>query len=425
MNTTVRRLLVAVVAATLAALCLAAPAQAVAGATLKGTVTDRAGKPLGGIHVKLVRTTGGNTDRVTERTVTTASNGTYQATGLTTVGDDDFYVVEARDPQGRYVADSVTAEEVYEGRTITIDFSLDAAARLTGTVARPSGSLSKVRVFALSVDGSTSGSARVLADGRYALAGLSAGEYELTFLDDSGEFLPQCYHEVVADLSSAEPQCDAQSVPSRTTVTITAGQTTTVEKETLKFKAATLAGKITDASGNPIKVSSGDVLARQKGADDFTAQSTAGSSTGAYTVGGLAAGAWTLRAALDPSIWENRYLGNTTSLSTARFIDLSYGEKATANITLRTMPKITYTASSPQKGYAAFSVKVLKANNGQPAWGDVTIAIGGQTKKATLKDGKAGFRFKGLTKGANAFKISNLGNKYTANGGKRASVTVK
>ncbi len=216
-------------------------------ATITGTITDSAGKALAGACVA-ASPSGGNT--------TTNSSGVYTLGGLAA----GTYTLTIKGcTAGTYLNKTITGVQVAAGKTKTQNATLIQPGTITGKILNTA----KNAVVGACVTGSPSGSATTNSSGVYTITGLPPGTYTLTIKGCSaGTYFTQTI----------------------TNITVTGGATTT-ENVTL-VQAATITGTITDSAGKAL--AGACVAASPSGGNTTT------NSSGVYTLGGLAAGTYTL-----------------------------------------------------------------------------------------------------------------------------------
>ena len=221
---------------------------ALAGA-IRGTITNSAGKPLGGQCVDLTPVSQDEALGISG-TAGTNKKGRYTAGGLL----PGRYVVQLGDcGSGRYAPEwyknqttigHATPVRVTAGQTTTgVSAALGQGGSISGTVAGPSGKpLANVCVYAYSRATQAFGSARTNRSGAYRITGLATGGYLLDFAP-CGSGMP-----ALADLSRAG------------LVHVSAPHTTTVPAFKMTI-AGTISGQMLGGAGGKVPLGGMCVLA--------------------------------------------------------------------------------------------------------------------------------------------------------------------
>lgn len=420
--TTFLTLLLAGVALLLPA--LTAPASAATTGAVKGTVSSQ-GVPLQGLKVELTRADYDSDHFDTIKTTTTNASGGYSFTGLSRTdqwGDWYSYRIKVSDPKGKFVT-TVRGFKVVPGTTVTRDATLYPAGALTGKVLREDGAsptTTRVHLIGPKLDIGTpdkpisayDDDRGVAADGTYKFIGLPAGEYTVRYTDTEGTYLDQCYDDTVAALS-IEPTCDSAEAPAAEVVTVTANATKTLDGQVLHHAAAYLGGTVTNGANAPlhgIVVTPYPVSADSGPWGDYGQATTA---AGVFNRGPLPAGQWRLYAKDPAGIWASQHVGGT-SAATAQLFDLSPGEKIDdVAIKLKSRGVLQATVT-PGKGSVTFAITVTRKVSGSRVTGEVTAALGGDTRSATLVNGQATIKLTDLAAGKHTFTVSYGGSGSTA-----------
>lgn len=236
------------------------------GATISGTVSEDGAAPT---HCVDVFVNGPSPDN------TYTSDGSYAITGLAPgsyavqfVDCSDAYAPQWYD--GASTRDSAAPVTVAAGETRSgINADLHAAASISGTVADPGGApIPGIRVAAQYPDGSEASWTSTDPDGRYVLAGLAAGTYSV-HVDDPNNLYVSSVLEVTVEAGQAA---------SGTDVTLHTG--------------ASISGTVTDASSASVGLAG--ICVSAQGADFYGHRATT-DSNGHYSIGGLAAGTYTVQ----------------------------------------------------------------------------------------------------------------------------------
>lgn len=255
------------------------------GGTLRGVVRTSGGAPVVGLDL-LARSLAGALDGAL-RTGRTREDGSYEITGLAA---------------GRHLVDSfgdrralpTPAPEatITTGRVTTLDLVLPAAGTIDGVVVEANGRPLVGATVSLRDDGrwSSDDDARTDEDGRFVMAGVTAGPHRVVTVDGWGTPVP-----AARDAASAD-------------VTVADGATTHV-RLVVAAREGVITGSVRDERGQAV----GDawIVVRREGEgpgdEDYAVEATRWSwgaverpvvtdPTGVFTVRGLARGSYTLRA---------------------------------------------------------------------------------------------------------------------------------
>jgi Big-like domain-containing protein len=413
---------------------LTSPATAATTATVHGEVTT-GGVAVKGLKVELLLNSDNDPDIaltdstfVPIRSDNTNTDGTYTFGGLTVRGGTS-YGLRISDPKGWHATTyfHITPEA---GHSRTFDESVLATGKVVGKVARADGA-SPTEMTAQIQDGpsidedsiivSAEGGS-VAADGSFALQGVlpsgaaPSDKYVIKFVDGSGKYLAQCYQG--APLTAPGSRCSTSV--SATRVSVQAGQTTTLEGETLSHLAAHINGTVTDTFGHPLK---GMVATVIPAVGDGTMTAPV-RSTGRFSVGGLPAGQYKLSVADPTKIWAGQWYDNTTK-SAAHVFDLADGQAA-GGLVVKLKSRSTLVAkATPGVASVKFAVSVTRKASGSRPSGTVTVSGGGASKTVTLVDGEASVKLSGLPEGKQTFTIAYSGAGSTAPSDITVPATVK
>ena len=259
--------------------------------SVSGTVEDASAHGLAGVVVTAYA------EGAAEGTATTATDGSYDLTGLaagstdvcfdasaatggssTTGYADQCWDGAAWDGIPGDITGATSVDVVGGAATTGIDARLAEAGGVSGTVTVSGASgIAGVVVEVIDAAGTPLGSATTGTNGSYTVGGLAAGSVDVCFDATPVDDPDQCYNGVTWDGVDGD-------VSGATAVTVAAGSTTTGIDATLAA-GGTIAGTVTDATDHGIDDVTVDVL--QAGV--FEASGTT-ASDGTYTVPGLHAG---------------------------------------------------------------------------------------------------------------------------------------
>ena len=211
------------------------------GFTLQGKVTGEAGAPIAGILVEL--TAPGSGGSTIEGFAATASDGTYQFTGLPAA----TYTVRVGNGTG---IDPQTATLGVASPQATIPFSLTGAA-ITGTVVAADGStpVSNAQVVLIS-NGQTILDGQTDSNGTYAFYGLAAGTYSVQAAASGNGLTPLQSVTVAANQAVTAPMAVFSNINLHTTITDQNGKPIA--------GAAVSLEPSTDLAGGPIPIATSD-----------------------------------------------------------------------------------------------------------------------------------------------------------------------
>jgi Carboxypeptidase regulatory-like domain len=258
-------------------------------ASIGGTITDASGNPITTeeVCVEVHSADGGDGYGF----ATADASGNYEVTGLP-AGSYEVYVYDCygssrNDLPSHYESEgSVAIVELTSGEAKTgIDVQLAAATSISGDVYGGSGDatpLANACVYVYEADSAYEdevGFARTEADGAYTLDHLTPGiGYKVAFSPcSSGSAYSEEYYDEKGSLAEAD------------TITPTAANPSTGIDGHLPT-GASIGGTVTDAEGNPITTQDVCVNAYADGGGSYGEATT--SSSGQYTITGLAAGSY-------------------------------------------------------------------------------------------------------------------------------------
>jgi hypothetical protein len=415
---------------------LSSPATAASTATVHGKVTT-GGVAVKGLKVELLLNPDDDPDSpldnstfVPIRSDNTNTDGTYTFSGLT-VHDGTNYGLRISDPKGWH-ATTYFHVGLRAGHSSRFDESVLAAGKVVGNVARADGA-SATEIRAQIQDGPSisdddsivvpAEGGSVAADGSFEFRGVvptgvaPGDKYVIKFVDGSGKYLAQCYQGAV--LTTLDVWCSSPSVPA-TRVSVQAGQTTTLEDETLSHLAAHINGTVVDTFGHPLK---GMVATAIPVVGDSSSTALV-RSTGRFSVGGLPAGQYKLSVADPAKVWAGQWYDNTTKAS-AHIFDLADGQTASGLVVKLKSRSTLVAKATPGVGSVKFAVSVTRKASGSRPSGTVTVSGGGASKTITLVDGQASVKLSGIPAGKQNFTVTYSGAGSTAPSDVTVYATVK
>jgi len=264
-----------------------------AGGSISGTVTAT-GSPVANIRVECWKEQGSGWGDAW-----TATDGTYTINGLST---GSYHVMVRSEETGTNYATAEKIVSVTAGEaTIGVDFSLITGGSISGTVTYGGSPLANMRVECWKHEGMGWGDAWTDSDGIYTITGLSSGIYEV---------------EVRSDTDTGTNYASDQQ-----TVTVVAGETTSGVDFVLTA-GASISGTVT-YNENPVANMRVEAWNEQGSGwgDSMTA------SDGTYTITGLSAGTYHVKARND---WDPTGAGEVTNYaSEEQIVTLGAGEQKT------------------------------------------------------------------------------------------------
>jgi Carboxypeptidase regulatory-like domain len=338
------RVAVALVAMALAMLGATGVAQASGTASVAGTVTNREHKAIEGIEVAVFESEGAKVGETT-----TASNGTYTITPISEGKD----TVVFSDKTKTYLSKTV-AVNVEEGKTAPASAELIKAGSIAGQVTSASSGaeLSGVQVEIVGPEGSGEDFYHVTteANGRYRLANLAPGRYEITFTYPNSEYLSQTI-----------------------SISLVEGETHTVSGIKLS-EGGKISGTVTNTYTHAglEKIA---VYAYVPGQGEGFARTN---SKGEYTITGLSSGAYDVQYAWEYSEAEEKefekaplyvpkyiteYYNNQTSAGSANTVSVSEGSTS-SGINVAMTPSAPHNTAAPGIAGTALVGDALTCSNG-------------------------------------------------------------
>jgi hypothetical protein len=265
-----------------------------------------------------------------------------------------------------------------------------ATASIQGKVTVPAGvniAGTFVRAYPEAMQGQTSESVSVAADGSYKFTGLSAGSYRLQFDGQSGGALDQWHS-------------NATSYQTATPVTVAAGQTLTGLNATL-VKGATISGKVTIPAG----VNRSNVYVAAIPADSLwqmADQRVIVALDGSYKITGLKAGSYKIQFDGRSGGALEQWHKNAPSFATATAVTVTAGQDLTAiSATLVKGATISGKVTAPA-GVVLSNVYVTASAAGSQ-WqtgGQSSVAPDGSYKITGLPAGSFKIQFSAMNSGA-------------------------
>jgi hypothetical protein len=414
---------------------LMAPASAASSTGgVKGTVT-LAGQPVDFAKVQLYSLVLDQSNGDYEvgrrlKTDNTDRSGRYSFSGLAAKSATTArYVVLVTDRSAKGVKSfrSVTAQR---GKTLTQDVHLKTAAALTGTVKRSDGR--PATGLTVSVDPRSFNdqgesydklyperSAKVNADGTYALRGISAESYDSVMVSDGPHAL-QCVDFAAGAL------VDCVAGPERLEkqrVSLARGETRTLPTLTMTKSApavTTLKGRVTDSSGRPLK---GIGVRLYNGSVDQTVVTR---SSGRYTVKeSLPAGSYSVRFDDPKAVWASQYLGGGPDRKTRQQVVVTPGTPVNGLDTKLKSRAIVKVATQGGDGTAKVAVRITRAASSRAPGGKLTLTFEGRSRTVDVVKGRAAVMLSGLPSGSQALTVTYSGTSSTAGFTKTLRVSVK
>jgi Carboxypeptidase regulatory-like domain len=298
------------------------------GASITGKVTlgSSAGKPLAGMCVYAT-----NYDGSISSQTATGRRGTYRVIGLGT-GKYQVQIAPGCNNNGNYTSALVTAHTTAGKTTSGRNAVLQPGAVISGTVTDVHGN--PVSGMCIELDGSGAAFATFLLtvspygystanDGSYVIDQLPAGTYELGFAGgcgNSGSYAPYWY--------------DNQTDPSLATpIVLTTGGTQTVNAQLQP--GATIAGKVTNASGRALSGVCVYVATAFQASLGEVFQSDAETYHGSYSIPDLAAGQYLVNfgCGQDPR-YAQQWFPSADSSGSAELVSAAPGRTSGINAVL-------------------------------------------------------------------------------------------
>ncbi len=302
-------------------------AQLAKGAHIKGAVTDEAGALLANINVSAYRYNGSWWEQV-GWTVTTDASGAYDIGGLA-AGAYRVSFFDNRQPQeyvSEYYDNAASLQSAADitvaagGTTGNINAQLAKMGHITGTVTDEAGApLANINVYAIRYNGNgweqVGWTVTTDAAGAYDVGGLAEGAYRVQFFDNRQ---PQEYVSEYYD--------NAASLQSAADINVAAGGTTGNINAQLA-KGAHIKGTVTDEASAPLANINVYAIRYNGNGWEQVGWTVTTDASGAYDIGGLAAGAYRVQFFdnRQPQEYVSEYYDNAASLQSAADINVAAG----------------------------------------------------------------------------------------------------
>jgi putative cell wall-binding protein len=328
------------------------------------TTSDSPPAPLGGVKV-------GNT--------TTDVNGHYSFS-VDESYSDPFpreYSFDVADPIGEY--SGVRKSLVIDKSTVTtLDFVLERAASVSGTITGPigdsgaSGPLADVEVT-LSGTGPNNGlKATTDASGEYVLPHLASGSYQVTFAGDG--FATEVWNDIPRDQPGTPVVVRPGEPVSRVDAVLEAPSTVSGEVRLSEGSASLLRGTVVTLT--PVANSIG-----------YTYR-IAESSPADFTFGDIHPGDYTLTYVPGNSAYRTVYSGGVIDPTKAEVISITAG--STIELPAITLPKVTGPANTSRiSGADRFAVAIEVSRQAYPSGSNTVYVVTGENYPDALSAGPA------------------------------------
>ncbi|WP_345069311.1 carboxypeptidase regulatory-like domain-containing protein [Leifsonia kafniensis] len=354
-------------------------------ATISGTVKDSAGKVVENAYVSTYLQNPESTYPTWIDSASTNASGKYSITGLA-AGSYTLEFSSSSNYITEWWSNAASSEKatyftLAAGASTTKDAALVKGATISGTVKNASGAaISGVFVYASPKTGYQGGSATTSSTGKYSINGLAAGSYTLQFNGNS-TYAPEWWSNAI-------------SSDNATYFTLAAGASTT--KDASLAKGSTISGTVKNAAGTGIAGVS--VYASSKTSDAYGSATT--SSSGTYSMTGLAAGSYTL--SFTASGYVSEWWSNVTSYDKRTFFAVAAGASLTRDAELAKGATISGIVKN-SSGTAITGVNVtasLKVKDSlYPAWAGYATT-----------DGSGKYSITGLAAGSYTLQFSSSSN---------------
>lgn len=343
-------LLISLVLTALGLVAVATPAQAAtATGTITGVVKSADGAALNDKTVTLYRNVY-DEELYTIAKATTDANGAFTFKGVKVLDPsvpDIRYRVTVTDPKDDFLSDSVEPVVVKKGATTKVAISMRKAASISGKISRADGKSPKGIV----VNAWEGGTAVADANGNYRVKGLSyPATFELRYEDPSGDYLYQCFDDVLADLRF-EFGCETDADPGGTAIETNGPDNTVVKDQVLSRKAGHITGKVTDTKNRVIKGARLDLFNVDSGDAFYVDPPIVSGADGSFRINGIPPGTWVLRSTTccngDDLGWAEYWWKDATSWAEATPLKVTAGNtisglaikmKSQSTITVKSTP---------------------------------------------------------------------------------------
>lgn len=418
---------------------LATPAGAATGTgKLTGTVTLDGGA-IGFAKVQLFRNTikgDEATAPVRLKTDNTDGRGRYSFTGIP-VKSTYNYTLLVTDRTGRTVKTFRHVDPV-QGKKVTKNVRMKAAALLTGTLVRADGGSPADLTVGLDIDSIDRGDAgpefdmfypdqrtSVEPDGSFTLSGLPSGPVG-TYTNvrvSGGPYAEQCYDFVAVHLADCAPHDPATL--QRQQVTLATGEARTLPTVTVTKLAppvSRLTGTVTDTAGTALK--GVQVTVRPlPGGEGEAGEPVLTRSSGGFTFPKVTPGTYVVRFDDPDKVWAKQYLGGGLNQWASQRVVVADGQPVRqVDVQLKSTATVKVGRKAGE-GSAKVAVLITRTLTGSKPGGRVVLSHEGRTKEATVMNGRATLTLKGLPQGTQKLRLTYSGTSSTA--GFTRTVTVK
>lgn len=402
-------------------------------ARLKGVVSVD-GKPIAFAKVQIFERGYLHNDEDLEiaatrlKTDNTDSRGRYSFSRIPAAKNDN-YVVIVTDRTGRTVK-TFRYISVKKGRTTTKNVHMKRGVILRGTVntsdgRSPAGLTVGVDPGQYNGEGPSyeklypDWDAAVKADGSFKLSGIPASSYDEVIVAD-GPYAQQCYDFVARTLAD----CDSVAFERRRIQPSVGEQRTlpTVTASTFAPSVTKLSGKVTEASGKPLK----GIGVRIESAGGARVAAVTRSSGRFSVSASIPAGPYTVRYDDEPGrVWASQFFGGGPDKSVRRPVTVTPGHPVAGLNTVLKSNASTSTDIAGSAGTARFTIRIKRKATGSAPSGRLTLSSEGVSKTVTLKKGRAAITLSGLSRGSRRLVATYSGTSSTAGFTKIYSVKVK
>jgi len=348
-------------------------------ATITATVKDSDGSRLAGVKVQVIESD--VDDGHTVATRTSDARGRISVEGVKVTSFP--YYLYAHDPTGRHQDRYSTTFQLKAGQTVRRTVTMKPAAIITGRLVEKDGDAVTPAAGAIvSAEGDGDhGDAVVRKNGSFRIGGLAGGTYTVSFQDADSEYAMECYDE--------KPFDEERACADATRVTVKAGTTKTVKRQTLNHRLAEMSGTLTEADGEtPLA----DATITVYGSDGVEAYGTTTGENGFWTVKGITRGDQYRIRAVDGATGRTTWYDGADSFDDATPIRVKAGG-AVDDINIAMPDRDTPGTSTMQGG-------VYEGSTGIPISAVVTVyGPDGQPVASTRTDAHGYWSFEDLEDG--------------------------